>query len=77
MARATSVCSLTDGWAFKQADDASENAWLPVKKVPTNVHLDLIDHAKYVAHVLRYFRKCRVKRHRWTNVLRIGYQTPF
>lgn len=47
MARATSVHELTDGWTFKQADDTSEDAWLPVKKVPTNVHLDLIDNAKY------------------------------
>jgi beta-mannosidase len=48
MARATSVRELTDGWTFKQADDTFENAWLPVKRVPTNVHLDLIDNAKYV-----------------------------
>ncbi|KAF2437884.1 glycoside hydrolase family 2 protein [Karstenula rhodostoma CBS 690.94] len=46
MSRATSVHELTDGWTFKQADDASDDAWLPVKKVPTNVHLDLIDNAK-------------------------------
>ncbi|KAF2484262.1 putative beta-mannosidase [Neohortaea acidophila] len=31
---------LTDDWQFRQAD-AGE--WLPVKRVPTNVHLDLID----------------------------------
>jgi len=39
---------LTNGWSFKQADDASDDAWLSVKRVPTNVHLDLIEHAKYV-----------------------------
>jgi beta-mannosidase len=48
MARATSVRGLMDGWTFKQADDTSENAWMPVKRVPTNVHLDLIDNTKYV-----------------------------
>lgn len=47
------VHDLTEGWSFKQGDDDSENAWLPVKKVPTNVHLDLIEHAKYV---ITYYR---------------------
>ncbi|KAJ4376666.1 hypothetical protein N0V86_006782 [Didymella sp. IMI 355093] len=37
---------LTDGWSFKQADDTAEDAWLSVKTVPTNVHLDLIEHGK-------------------------------
>ena len=39
---------LTDGWTFKQADDEVQGNWMPVKKVPTNVHLDLIDNGKYV-----------------------------
>lgn len=47
-AQALTVVPLTDGWTFKQADDAAQDAWLPVKKVPTNVHLDLMDHGKYV-----------------------------
>jgi len=47
--------TLTDGWFFKQADDDSEDAWLPVARVPTNVHLDLIDHGKYVDSVNRTF----------------------
>ncbi|KAF2657623.1 glycoside hydrolase family 2 protein [Lophiostoma macrostomum CBS 122681] len=46
MARALAVHHLTDGWFFKQADDDAQDAWLPVAKVPTNVHLDLIDHGK-------------------------------
>jgi len=37
---------LADGWSFKQADDTDEEAWLSVKTVPTNVHLDLIEHGK-------------------------------
>jgi hypothetical protein len=42
-----SVHRLTDGWTFKQADDDAHDAWMSVKSVPTNVHLDLIDHGKY------------------------------
>jgi hypothetical protein len=41
------VHHLSHGWSFKQAGE-SENAWLAVDKVPTNVHLDLIAHGKYV-----------------------------
>ena len=47
-AQPLSSIPLTDGWTFKQADDTAENAWLSVKKVPTNVHLDLIERGKYV-----------------------------
>ncbi|KAF2277282.1 beta-mannosidase precursor [Westerdykella ornata] len=43
---AYAVHHLTDGWTFKQTDDSGEDAWLPVKRVPTNVHLDLIDNVK-------------------------------
>lgn len=42
-----SVHVLSKGWTFKQSDDAAKDAWMPVKKVPTNVHLDLMDHNKY------------------------------
>jgi hypothetical protein len=34
------------GWAFKQTDNSDPNAWLPVKKVPSTVHQDLIDNKK-------------------------------
>ncbi|EFQ92681.1 hypothetical protein P3342_006437 [Pyrenophora teres f. teres] len=37
---------LSEGWSFKEADNATEDAWMPVKKVPTNVHLDLIEAGK-------------------------------
>ncbi|KAF1927066.1 glycoside hydrolase family 2 protein [Didymella exigua CBS 183.55] len=37
---------LTDGWTFRQSDDTADDAWLSVKTVPTNVHLDLIEHGK-------------------------------
>jgi len=48
MAKAMSTHHLTSNWTFKQSDDTSENVWLPVKRVPTNVHLDLIDNGRYV-----------------------------
>jgi beta-mannosidase len=44
--QALEVHCLTDGWTFKQADDTAQDDWMSVKKVPTNVHLDLIDHGK-------------------------------
>lgn len=40
---------LTTGWEFKRSDDQSSEAWLPVAKVPTVVHLDLIDNNVYVS----------------------------
>jgi hypothetical protein len=42
----TSIELSTD-WAFKQTDNSDPNAWLPVKKVPSTVHQDLIDNKKY------------------------------
>jgi beta-mannosidase len=57
MAQALAVHHLTDGWTFKQADDDAQDAWLPVAKVPTNVHLDLIDNGKYVITWWLYLEK--------------------
>ncbi|ETN46207.1 uncharacterized protein HMPREF1541_00391 [Cyphellophora europaea CBS 101466] len=37
---------LKHGWQFKQTNDDSKNAWLPVKQVPSTVHQDLIDNKK-------------------------------
>ena len=42
----TSIELSTD-WAFKQTDNSDPNAWLPVKKIPSTVHQDLIDNKKY------------------------------
>jgi hypothetical protein len=42
----TSIELSTD-WVFKQTDNSDPNAWLPVKKVPSTVHQDLIDNKKY------------------------------
>ncbi|KAL5115715.1 hypothetical protein ACEQ8H_006427 [Pleosporales sp. CAS-2024a] len=44
--QALSSLTLTEGWRFKQTNDAGEDAWMSVKRVPTNVHLDLIEHGK-------------------------------
>jgi hypothetical protein len=44
--KCTSIELSTD-WAFKQTDNSDPNAWLPVKKVPSTVHQDLIDNKKY------------------------------
>ncbi|KAK1585544.1 family 2 glycosyl hydrolase [Colletotrichum navitas] len=37
---------LSSGWSFKQQDDASEHPWLPVPKVPSQVHVDLLANNK-------------------------------
>jgi len=36
---------LTKGWTFRETN--SEDPWLPVARVPTNVHIDLIANEKY------------------------------
>lgn len=38
---------LGKGWQFKPTEDPSDEAWLPVAKVPTVVHLDLMANNKY------------------------------
>ncbi len=37
------IVDLSLGWSFKQTDDVGENAWSPVKRIPSTVHQDLID----------------------------------
>ncbi|KAK5071258.1 hypothetical protein LTR64_007762 [Lithohypha guttulata] len=37
--------NLSEGWAFRQTD-RTEDEWLPVKKIPSTVHQDLIDNKK-------------------------------
>jgi hypothetical protein len=44
MATPMAVHELSKGWRLKQTDTEE---WLPVARVPTNVHLDLIDNKKY------------------------------
>lgn len=39
--------NLGSGWEFKQTDTED---WMPVKTIPTNVHLDLMDNDKCVTH---------------------------
>ncbi|GAB7345318.1 hypothetical protein MBLNU457_3673t1 [Dothideomycetes sp. NU457] len=43
MAQASTVHTLTTGWEFKET---GTEEWLPVARVPTNVHLDLMDNDK-------------------------------
>lgn len=42
------IVDLSLGWSFKQTDDVSSDSWLPVKKIPSTVHQDLIDNKKCV-----------------------------
>ncbi|KAL5351027.1 hypothetical protein ACLOAV_004601 [Pseudogymnoascus australis] len=37
---------LTTGWSFKQTDDLDAKAWLPVNRVPSTVHQDLMDNKR-------------------------------
>lgn len=71
---ALAVCPLTEGWTFKQADGDGEDAWMPVRRVPTNVHLDLIDNGKYVITwgVFGNIIQCMTDHN-----TRIEYPTPF
>lgn len=43
-----STQELRTGWEFKRTEDPSPDAWLPVARVPSVVHIDLIDNKKYV-----------------------------
>lgn len=38
---------LSTGWEFKLTEESQSDSWLPVAKVPTVVHLDLLDNKKY------------------------------
>lgn len=44
MAKLRTSHALESGWSFRQS---TSQEWLGVKKVPTNVHLDLMDHKLY------------------------------
>lgn len=46
MARLFSL-PLSTGWSFKQSADP-DDAWMPVPKVPSVVHTDLLANNKYV-----------------------------
>ncbi|KAI1403461.1 glycoside hydrolase family 2 protein [Hypoxylon fuscum] len=38
--------NLDHGWAFRQGDSSSADDWLPVQKVPSQVHMDLLANQK-------------------------------
>ena len=48
MAQTMSVQEISKGWSFKQTDTEE---WMGVARVPTNVHLDLMDNQKCVTSV--------------------------
>jgi beta-mannosidase len=39
--------NLRTGWSMRDADDNAPEAWLPVEKVPSSVHVDLLANNKY------------------------------
>ena len=51
---------LSDNWQFRQADDDEQDstgsAWMPVARVPTNVHLDLLANGKYVSCFVAHYK---------------------
>jgi beta-mannosidase len=57
MVAAVQTFDLATGWRFRRTDEGDES-WMPVEKVPSVVHLDLINNKKYVtraSHVIREF----------------------
>ena len=47
MALRRTYIELRNGWSFKQVGGSDADPWLPVKKVPSEVHQDLMDNGKY------------------------------
>lgn len=41
-----STRELKTGWSMKQAGDNTNECWIPVEKVPSQVHIDLIANKK-------------------------------
>ena len=48
MAKTLVANDLTSSWSFKQSDDLCHDAWLPVARVPSVVHQDLMDNQRFV-----------------------------
>lgn len=46
---------LATGWRFRRTDEG-DDAWMPVEKVPSVVHLDLINNKKYVIYASHNMR---------------------
>jgi hypothetical protein len=42
---AQSIVMLDSGWQFMETDGSHVPNWLPVGKIPTNIHIDLMDNA--------------------------------
>lgn len=45
MAQLFTETVLSKGWSFRQTDQEDEE-WLPVEKIPSTVHQDLIDNKR-------------------------------
>lgn len=73
---APSSVQLSSGWTFKRSDDESQDAWLTVEQVPTEVHLDLQKHGKIADPFLDMNELAArwVGEHSWT--YRTTFQTP-
>jgi hypothetical protein len=48
MAQKLNRIELSSGWKFKQTDATGDDIWSTVAKVPSVVHLDLLEHKKHV-----------------------------
>jgi hypothetical protein len=46
MATAAQIIDLVTGWKLKRTDEG-DDTWLPVEKVPTVVHLDLLSNKRH------------------------------
>lgn len=46
MSDATQIIDLATGWKLRRTDEG-DDTWLPVEKVPTVVHLDLLNNKRY------------------------------
>ncbi|KAI1106526.1 glycoside hydrolase family 2 protein [Jackrogersella minutella] len=64
---------LEHGWTFKQSDSPSTDGWLPVQKVPTQVHMDLIANNK----IPDPFIDLNERAARWVNEKNWTYRVEF
>lgn len=51
MAQELNRTELSFGWKFKQTDTTGDDIWYDVARVPSVIHLDLLNHKKYVEEI--------------------------
>jgi hypothetical protein len=44
----SSVISLDKGWMLKEDGEEHVKSWMKVARIPTNVHIDLLNNNKFV-----------------------------